>query len=146
MLWHGGCKDVFQVAIVAQSRGPAPQNSVFQRGVNIMAASKITHLLSALALAAVILPVGAIAAQPDSETNIVLVSTAGLNAARPADQAVLRHRIAVAAHKVCDAVTQGDALTTPGYVECVGKASADATSQLEGRIVAADATSLVAAR
>ena len=108
-----------------------------------MAVSKITHLLSALALAAVVLPVGAYAAQADSDSRVVLVSTAGLNAARPADQAVLRHRIAVAAHKVCDAVTQGDSLTAPGYADCVGKANADAKLQLEDRIATASNTAAV---
>ena len=109
-----------------------------------MAASKITHLLSALALAAVVLPVGAYAAQADSDTRVVLVSTAGLNAARPDDQAVLRHRITVAAHEVCDAVTQGDSLTAPGYAECVGRANADARSQLADRIATANDTAQVA--
>jgi UrcA family protein len=102
-----------------------------------MAASKITSLLSALALAAVVLPVGTYAAQADSDTSVVTVSMAGLNAARPADQAILRHRITVATHKLCDAVTQGDALTAPGYADCVGKANADARSQLEDRIATA---------
>ena len=103
-----------------------------------MAASKTTSLLSALALAAVVLPAGAFAAQADSATSVVLVSTAGLNAARPADQALLRHRITVAAHKLCDEVTQGDALTAPGYADCVGNATANARLQLEDQITIAN--------
>ncbi len=72
----------------------------------------------------------AAAAEPGNDTAIKMVSTSGLNPASRADQAVLRHGIAVAAHQVCDQVTQGAPAFSAGYQECVSQAIADATAQL----------------
>jgi UrcA family protein len=94
-----------------------------------MAFFTATRVFSALIFGAVIVPVIASAA-PVSDTQVALVSTRGVDMTKPADQAMMRHRIAVAAHKVCDQVTEGDALTSPGYAECVGHATADASAQI----------------
>jgi UrcA family protein len=109
--------------------------------------SKITAGVAAMALAvsaAATLP--AAAAAPDTSADIVVrnVGTAGLDLAKQADQARLRHRIAVAASKVCQEVTQGSDLASPAYTDCFLRAASDAWTELDTRVAAARSKSLVA--
>ncbi len=104
-----------------------------------------TRFLSALAVvAAIAVPAAASAAQPSNDAQSAVVSTTGLNASKQADQATLRHRIAVAANQVCGQVTQGDALTSSGYSECFGRAIADAKAQLDAQTANADDRAVIA--
>jgi UrcA family protein len=109
-----------------------------------MAVHTVARILSILALAAVIVPVAAKAEQASVESPVIVVSTSGLNPANARDQAVLRHRIAVATHKLCDQVTQGDPMTSPGYAACVSRAMADARPQLDNQIAMATSRAMVA--
>ncbi len=101
------------------------------------------RLLTALALAALVAPAAANAASP-SDMPAVTVSTAGLALASPASQSALRYRIAVAAHKVCDQATGGDALTSPSYTECFSQATADAKAQMQSQIATLSTQAMVA--
>jgi len=102
------------------------------------------RLLATLALAAAALPAVSQAAEPAYETHVQVVSTAGLNLAQSPDQAILRHRIAVAAYRVCSQVVQGDPLNSPGYAECFAKATADARAQMQNQIASANTRSFIA--
>ncbi len=103
-----------------------------------------TRLLSALMLAAVAVPAVASAAPLGSDTQVAVVSTAGLDASKPADQAILHHRIAVAANQVCGQVMPGDSRSSPGYAECFGRATSDAKAQLEARTALVSGKAVVA--
>jgi UrcA family protein len=103
-----------------------------------------TRLVSVLALAAFATPVVASAEVQNADTRVAVVSFSGLDPARADDQAVLRHRIAVAAHKVCEQVTQGDSMASPGYTECFSRAVADARSQLDSQVAMASSRAMVA--
>jgi UrcA family protein len=109
-----------------------------------MSAFKTTRLVSVLALAAFIAPVVANATEQATDTHVVVVSLSGLDPARAGDQAVLRHRIAVAAHKVCEVVTQGDAMGSPGYSECFSRAMVSARLQLDSEVAMANSRAMVA--
>jgi UrcA family protein len=72
------------------------------------------------------------------------VSTAGLDLASPADQAVLRHRLMVAARRVCEDADFGEPEDSPDVQDCIAKARAGAERQVDKRIAAAEARSVVA--
>ena len=109
-----------------------------------MAVFTVTRMLSALALAAVCVPAAASAVPASVESPVMVVSTSGLDAARPQDQAVLRHRIVVAVHKVCERVAPGDPMTSPAYAECFSRSMADAQTQLNRQIAIAASRAMVA--
>jgi len=98
------------------------------------------RLFAFISLAAIVLPVVAEAA----DQRVVNVSTSGVDITNPAGQALLTHRIAVAAHKLCDQVAEGDALSSDAYGDCVGRATADGKAQLDSRIAAASTRAMVA--
>jgi UrcA family protein len=103
-----------------------------------------TRLVSVLALAAFVAPVVANAGEPAPDTRVAVVSFSGLDPARAGDEAVLRHRIAVAVHKVCEQVTQGDPMMSPGYSDCFSRTMADARSQLDRQVAMANSRAMVA--
>ena len=109
-----------------------------------MAIFTAPRILSTLALAAFILPAAAHATQPGAESPVAVVSTSGPDPAKPQDRAVLRHRIAVAAHKVCDQVAPGDPMTSSGYADCFSRTTADARSQLDSQVAIATSRAMVA--
>jgi UrcA family protein len=99
-----------------------------------------SRLAAFISLAAIVLPAAAEAA----DQAAMSVSTSGVDLTNPAGQAVLSHRIAVAAHKLCAQVTTGDALSSDAYADCVGRATADGKAQLDSRIAAASTRAMVA--
>ncbi len=109
-----------------------------------MAVFTTAQLLSTLALAAFLVPAAARADQSAVDSRSAVVSTSGLDLATPQDQAVLRHRVAVAAHQVCEQVTQGDGMGSPGYTECFNRAKADARAQVEAQIAMANSRAMLA--
>jgi UrcA family protein len=109
-----------------------------------MAIFTAPRLFAAFALVAIALPAAAKAAGSAPDQSIVTISTSGLNLANPAAQATLAHRIVLAAHKVCGQVTAGDALSSDAFDDCVGRATADAKSQMQSRIAAASTRAMVA--
>ncbi len=71
------------------------------------------------------------------------VRTADLDLAAPADQATLRHRVRLAARKVCAKLSVGEALTTDAFLVCYTDALHNALGEADQRIAAAqDATRL----
>lgn len=86
------------------------------------------------------------AAAPTGERNSVAlqVSTAGLDLTQPSDQARLRHRVSVAASKLCAQVTGAASLTDPGFETCFHQAAAEGRQQAEMRIAAAQGNAMVA--
>jgi UrcA family protein len=101
------------------------------------------RLFAFISLAAIVLPVAAEAAE-SADQPVVRISTSGVDITSPAGQALLTHRIVVAAHELCDQLAPGDALSSDGYGACVGRATADGKSQLESRIAAASTRAMVA--
>jgi UrcA family protein len=81
-----------------------------------------------------------LAAAPGQDGDSVQrpVSAAGLDLSNAKDRAVLNHRVAVAAYKVCQQVMNGDASGYPLYAECMERAKADARHQVEALVAAAD--------
>jgi UrcA family protein len=108
-----------------------------------MAFFTTARLLSAVTLVTIAAPVAATAGAPAVDTRTTLVSVADLDLAKPADQAVLRHRIVIAAHKVCGDVTPGDALS-PGYTACIENAKANADMQVQSEIAKASTRAMIA--
>ena len=102
-----------------------------------------TRVFSALIFGAVIAPIVA-SAEPAYGTQVAIVSTTGMDASKPADQAILRHRIAVAAHRLCTQVTQQESLTSPAYTACVATATTDAKAQLGVQIAKANSSAMIA--
>jgi UrcA family protein len=92
------------------------------------------------------LPATAAAPIEDAEfdTATRAVGTADLNLSSKADQAMLRHRINVAARKVCETVTAGNGIGSPGFDTCFAAAASSARRQANARIAAAESRALVA--
>ncbi len=109
-----------------------------------MAIFTAPRLFAAFALVAIALPAAAKAAEPAPDQSIVTVSTSGLDLANPAAQAMLTHRIFLAARTVCNLVTDGNALSSDAYDDCFRRATADAKSQMQTRIAAASTRAMVA--
>jgi UrcA family protein len=81
---------------------------------------------------------------PDNGTVSRKVSIAGLNLASPADQAVLRHRVQVAAHQVCEEVLFGEPTGGPDFLSCYRSARAAGWAQADAKIAAATGKTLIA--
>lgn len=88
---------------------------------------------------------GALAAD-EAVTVHRLVSTQGLNLASPADQTVLRHRIAVAARVVCHLSNPGEGGLSNEMTDCISTARQDAWAQAQVKIAAAEGRTQVAAK
>ncbi len=101
------------------------------------------RLFTTFALAAFILPAAANAAEIVPAQNFASVSTNGMDLTNPAARAMLTHRIVVVAHKLCGQMSTGDVLTSDAFDECVGRATADAKSQMDSRIAAASTRAMV---
>jgi UrcA family protein len=106
---------------------------------------------SRLALAAVLatLTLAALparAADSGGESVTSRISTAGLNLASPADQAILRDRIAVAANQVCQHAIYDDALAGLGYSNCYSQVRESAWAQARMAIAAAQSPTKTASR
>jgi UrcA family protein len=102
------------------------------------------RLFATVALAAIVLPAAANAAESAPGQTVVSVSTSGMDLANPVAQAMLTHRIVLAARKVCGQDITGDVLSSDAYDICVSSAEADAKSQIKTRIAAASTRAMVA--
>ncbi len=72
------------------------------------------------------------------------VRTVDLDLAAPADQATLRHRVRLAARKVCAKISNGEALTTDAFIVCYADAVHNALGEADQRIAAAQAATRLA--
>jgi UrcA family protein len=88
----------------------------------------------------------AVAEAPATGQNTVAlhVNTAGLDLTQTKDQASLRHRVAVAASKLCSQVTGATSPTDPGFDACFHQANAEGRQQADIQIAAAQGGSMVA--
>jgi len=109
-----------------------------------MAFFNAPRLFATIALAAIVLPAAANAAESAPVPDAVTVSTNGMDLANPAAQALVKHRIVLAARKLCAAESTGAVLSSDAYDTCVASATADAKFQLESRIAAASTGAMVA--
>ena len=109
-----------------------------------MAVFTAPRLFAAFALAAIALPVAASAAESAPNPTVVSLSTSGMDLANPAAQAMLTHRIVLAARKVCGQAFTDDVLFSDAYDTCVRSAEADAHSQMESRLATASTRAMVA--
>jgi UrcA family protein len=98
----------------------------------------------AVALTAAAMPARADDINPDYGSVSRAVSTAGLNLASAADQALFRHRLAVAARRVCEDADFGEPEDSPDFRDCYTKARAEAWAKGDQQIAAAEARSVVA--
>jgi UrcA family protein len=90
-------------------------------------------------------PAAAMEPATDRSTVELRVSTSGLDLTKAADQALLRHRIAVAASKLCAMVNHTASLTDEGYDACFQKAAAEARRQADAQIAALQSKAIAAA-
>ena len=109
-----------------------------------MHTTTVRHLAASVLLAVFSLPAGATPPADPAEPANLHVSTDGLDLTKAADQALLRHRVATAAHKVCEQVTHGNSITDPGYEACFENAVRTARRDVDARVAAARASNQVA--
>jgi UrcA family protein len=83
-------------------------------------------------------------ADPNDPAVSQQVSTAGLDLTRPDDQSILRHRIILAAHKVCQDVMGSDDFGSPGFAGCFKQAAREGVAQFDVKVAQAHARALVA--
>jgi len=95
-------------------------------------------------LASAVLP--AVAATDDADPGAFVrsVSSKGLDLTTTAGQAMLRHRVDVAAHKVCEAAIAADGLGSAGFTDCFLAAAANGRRQAETRIAVARSRAMLA--
>jgi UrcA family protein len=103
---------------------------------------RIASFAASLSLSLAPLAAAAPASAPDSVA--LQVSTDGLDLTQQSDQARLRHRVSVAASRLCAQVTGATSLTDPGFEACFHQAAAEGRQQAEVRIAAAQGSALVA--
>jgi len=111
---------------------------------NFTARRLLARALLAATVAALTLPAAAAPAPAATDDVVRRVSTAGLNLTQAADRAILRHRIVVAALKVCKEVTDGDSLEQPGFRDCFQRSAAGALAQMDVQVAAARTRAMVA--
>jgi UrcA family protein len=75
-----------------------------------------------------------------------VVSVRNLNLTEPADRAVLKHRINVAAYKVCNDVGNAQGLASDSFTTCVRTSLKDANRQVQPLIAMAIRRSELASR
>jgi UrcA family protein len=88
----------------------------------------------------------AAAATPATDSSMVElhVSTVGLDITKPADQALLRHRIAVAAAKLCAMVNDGAGLGEDSFNDCFQRTAGETRRQADAQIAALQSKAMVA--
>ena len=99
-----------------------------------------------LVLAGLLTSAGTVSARAnDRKTDSIHVAARDLDLRTQTGASTLRHRVLVAAHKVCDRLGQGDPMSSDAFAECVRETAHTASQQAETLIAAAQGPSQLAA-
>jgi len=104
-----------------------------------------TQLFLGLALAGLLTSVGTVGARAnDRATDSISVSARDLDLRTHTGAATLRHRVIVAAYKVCERGNTADPLDSDAFGECVREAVRHVSQQVDTLIAAAQGGSQMA--